>query len=243
MRYRNLIVVIFATGFFNFAEADIYQDPQNLKVLPKDISPKELRATMRSFALDVGLRCSSCHVGEEGQRLEEYDFASDDETLKDKARKMLKMVTTINQDHLSQFGDDAITVNCLTCHRGVSQPLSLGQVLANTAATDGAEAIKSKYTSLKDEYYGSGSYDFSEFNLSQIARERGMSGHPHQAKAILNIILDENPESFEGHFLYGELMARVGDAEQAKQHYKKALEINPEAEPWVGPRLEKLNQE
>ena len=33
-------------------------------MLPEDISAQELSATMRGFALGLGLRCSNCHVGE-----------------------------------------------------------------------------------------------------------------------------------------------------------------------------------
>ena len=44
----------------------------------------------------------------------------------------------------------------------------------------------------------------------------------------------------DGHFLYGELMSRGGDTEKARNHYEKALKINPQAEKWVKPRLEKL---
>src|SRR5256886_17658174 len=37
----------------------------NLKVLPKTIGKQELIATMRSFALGLGVRCTYCNVGRE----------------------------------------------------------------------------------------------------------------------------------------------------------------------------------
>lgn len=240
MNYRTIICLLFITGFLTSAQAGIYDDPQNLKVLPKDISAADLGETMRSFALDVGLRCSSCHMGEEGQDLTEYDFASDDKELKNKARDMLKMVAAINQDYLGKFGENAIKVRCLTCHRGVKEPLSIGQVLAETAAAEGSAAIKTKYAQLKEKYYGSGSYNFSEFNLSEVARDRAKAGYDEQAQAVLDILLEENPHSFNGHFMYAELMMRAGHNEQARQHLQSALEINPQAAPFINPRLEQL---
>lgn len=38
------------------AGKDVYADPQNLKVLPEDISPRELGDTMKGFALGLGAR-------------------------------------------------------------------------------------------------------------------------------------------------------------------------------------------
>jgi hypothetical protein len=34
----------------------------NLKVLPKDISKRELESTMRGFAFALSVRCDHCHV-------------------------------------------------------------------------------------------------------------------------------------------------------------------------------------
>ena len=48
---------------------DIYANPENLKVLPEDISSADLGATMKGFALGLGLRCENCHVGEAGKPL------------------------------------------------------------------------------------------------------------------------------------------------------------------------------
>src|SRR4051794_28316130 len=50
---------------------------KNLKVFPKDISRADLIANMKFFAQSLGVRCTFCHVGEEGQPLSTFDFASD----------------------------------------------------------------------------------------------------------------------------------------------------------------------
>ncbi len=75
----------------------------NLQVLPEDIGTRQLIGTMRSFALGLGVRCTFCHVGEEGQPLATYDFAADDKPQKLKAREMVRMVRSINIDHLASL--------------------------------------------------------------------------------------------------------------------------------------------
>ena len=65
---------------------------KNLKVLPKNTPPEKLRAVMTGFTRSLGVRCSHCHVGEEGKPLDTYDFASDKNEKKAVARGMLKML-------------------------------------------------------------------------------------------------------------------------------------------------------
>lgn len=104
------------------AVAQVYDNPRNLQVLPAEIGADELRDTMKSFFFGTGLRCSSCHVGEEGQPLTTYDFASDERELKQTARQMLRMVNAINTEHLAHLGPERAEVSCATCHRGERLP-------------------------------------------------------------------------------------------------------------------------
>jgi hypothetical protein len=50
----------------------------NTKVIPKTTPPIQVVGTMRNFAGDLGVRCQFCHVGQEGQPLQQFDFASDE---------------------------------------------------------------------------------------------------------------------------------------------------------------------
>src|SRR5690349_23794173 len=70
---------------------------KNLQVFPKDIARPQLIANMKFFSQSLGVRCTFCHVGVEGQPLSTYDFASDTKKEKSTARKMLAMVHRINQ--------------------------------------------------------------------------------------------------------------------------------------------------
>src|SRR5262245_20673087 len=68
----------------------------NLKVLPQDIPPQELRALMGTFTRGLGVRCVFCHVGEEGKPIRDEDFPKDDKPTKLKAREMMRMTQDIN---------------------------------------------------------------------------------------------------------------------------------------------------
>ena len=64
---------------------------RNLKVLPPDMPIAALVDTMASFTRALGVRCTYCHVGREGDPLDQYDFASDARQAKQTARDMLRM--------------------------------------------------------------------------------------------------------------------------------------------------------
>jgi cytochrome c peroxidase len=97
---------------------------KNLQVLSKDITQPQLMDNMKFFAQSLGVRCTHCHIGVEGQPLSTFDFASDAKKQKQTARAMLKMVHKINSEEfgVKQFKD--VKVTCYTCHRGALKPLT-----------------------------------------------------------------------------------------------------------------------
>ena len=104
-----------------------FADPphKNLKVLPKDMPKAELLGTMKFFAQSLGVRCTYCHVGEEGKPLSTFDFASDAKDKKKTARAMLAMVTMLNSKVLPDAtGLPDAKITCYTCHRGSTKPLT-----------------------------------------------------------------------------------------------------------------------
>ena len=123
---------LFAAVSLN-AQNPIPEKFTNLQVLPKDITRADLVPIMRNFALNLGTRCVTCHVysGSDpaGNDLSKFDFASDAKPAKATARKMLKMVTAINDELLKGVGDPAPAgapkVTCFTCHRGALKPLTV----------------------------------------------------------------------------------------------------------------------
>ena len=96
---------------------------KNLKVLPQGISGPQLLGTMKFFAQSLGVRCTFCHVGTEGQPLCSFDFASDAKREKQTARKMIAMVERINTQDFGITDMSQAKVTCFTCHRGAEHPL------------------------------------------------------------------------------------------------------------------------
>ncbi len=91
---------------------------KSLEVLPADTSADRLRAVMRGFTGALGVRCNYCHVGEEGKPLSTFDFASDANPNKDRAREMMRMLGAID-GHLQKIdpsGTERVGVRCQTCH-------------------------------------------------------------------------------------------------------------------------------
>lgn len=97
---------------------------KKLQIFPKDIAQADLVNNMKFFAQSLGVRCSHCHVGVEGQPLSTFDFASDAKVQKQTARAMLRMVHRINGEDfgVKEFKD--VKVTCYTCHRGSAKPLT-----------------------------------------------------------------------------------------------------------------------
>ena len=131
MVHRFVVVVLASVARFGsaFASAQVPQIPEkftNLQVLPKTITSAELVPVMRGFALNLGIRCEHCHVGE-GNDLSKFDFASDAKPSKLVARKMLKMVAVLNEQ-VAAIGEPAPAgspkITCFTCHRGATKPLT-----------------------------------------------------------------------------------------------------------------------
>ena len=51
------------------AVGQIPDEFQNLQVLPKDVEKRQLVDLMKSFCAALDVRCTHCHVGEEGAPL------------------------------------------------------------------------------------------------------------------------------------------------------------------------------
>src|ERR1700761_5507887 len=96
--------------------------PTNLRVLPKDTTGPQVIAIMRNFEGDLGVECTYCHAKDPATG--HPNFASDANPMKDRARVMMKMTSSINTEYLTQLTDPKPEnpVTCGTCHRGMSHP-------------------------------------------------------------------------------------------------------------------------
>ncbi len=170
----------------------------NLKVLPKDASRRELLDTMAGFTRALGVRCSHCHVGEEGKPLSTYDFPSDDKATKRKAREMMRMVNDLNGRFLPSLESRAepqVGVQCVTCHRGATEPRMLQDVLLHTYETAGIDSTLAGYHALRERYYGRFTYDFGEVPLSDVGTKVSQDGHLDDAVRLFALNVEENPGS------------------------------------------------
>jgi Photosynthetic reaction centre cytochrome C subunit len=97
----------------------------NLKVLPKNISSKELSKIMvDEFPDDLGVSCNFCHA--ENKDTHRPDYASDEKPEKQIARYMMRMTIGINKKyfklHRPMIGDSTLQITCGTCHHGQAHP-------------------------------------------------------------------------------------------------------------------------
>ena len=100
---------------------------KNLKVLPKDIEPKQLLVVMRGFTQAMGVRCVYCHVaGPDPSDMSSYNFDSDRKESKETTRAMLKYTDAVNEAFPKGVGEEAKAgaqrVTCYTCHQGKREP-------------------------------------------------------------------------------------------------------------------------
>lgn len=103
---------------------------ENLKVLPKDISSKNLQGIMADdFEDGLGVSCGFCHAPTAGGH--GLDFVSDAKPEKEIARRMIRMTLDLNKEyfkvHKPRIGSNALTITCATCHKG--EPFPDGDLL------------------------------------------------------------------------------------------------------------------
>jgi tetratricopeptide (TPR) repeat protein len=170
----------------------------NLKVFPKAIPARDLIDMMRGFTRALGVRCSTCHKGEEDMPLEKYDFPSDDKLLKRKAREMIRMVNTINEQldaKLEKRVGPPLKVQCFTCHHGVREPRLLADILLTAYKAGGYDSTITAYKTLRDRYYGRAAYDFGEVALADVANGVIAAGQLPDAVKLLELNVQMNPSS------------------------------------------------
>jgi hypothetical protein len=98
---------------------------KNLKILPKNITEKQMDSVMHHFTGSLGVRCNFCHVRTADGK--GWDHASDSNKHKLVARNMMKMTDKINDKYFDVTGgkknlNARLMVTCYTCHHGNTDP-------------------------------------------------------------------------------------------------------------------------
>jgi tetratricopeptide (TPR) repeat protein len=204
---------------------------QNLQVLPTGIARDSLVNIMRGFSFALGVRCQHCHSGGDGVSFAGVAFDSDDKPAKRKARFMLRMVDSLNRVVLAALpgrSDPPVTIQCVTCHRGLPKPATIQTVLMKTIEESGVDSAIKQYRGLRERTALNGYFDFTEWRINELARGLVAAGKTVEAIAILEMNAEFNPRSVTIAFELGELYRQRGDKDKAIASYQRALQINPD---------------
>lgn len=198
----------------------------NVQVFSSGTPVRQVVATMRGFSIGLDVRCTFCHVGDGETPLAQVDFASDDKRNKLVARQMMRMVREINRrlDTIPEPGTPAIEVTCGTCHRGVTRPVPLETIIAETAIEAGADSAIRAYLTLRERYYGRDAYDFGVGSLNSAAVRVARAGKPDDARAILHVNDDHFAGGTSVPITRGNIALMLGDTTAAAAAYREALQ-------------------
>jgi len=227
--------VVAALAIVCAAEAHAQQPPApppmtNLQIYPKDIARAELLATMQGFVQQLGVQaqggCGYCHAGTAPQ----FDFASDAKPQKNVARRMILMsreITAKLPEVTGKAAADVTRIRCATCHRGVPVPKLLPDTLTDTATKSGVAAAVEQYKTLRKQYYGGQSYDFSDAGLVAFANGLTNANKADDALAFLQMNTEFYPGSAATYAAMGQAYNRKNDKENAIKSLEKAVQLDP----------------
>ena len=218
---------------------------QNLQVLAKDIPQPQLLQVMQGFTQGLGVQCGYCHAnapapegggrgagrGRGGPAAPPFDFPSDTKATKQVAREMLLLVRDINARvpvAVGKTADAATRVQCITCHRGVSIPKQLGDILAKTAADKGTPAALAQYRDLRKQYFGAQAYDFGEGGLIATAQRATAADAADDALAWLQLNLEYFPLSSRTYAAIAQAQQKKNDKDGALKSLTRAVELDPQ---------------
>ena len=127
---KQIIIIVVLIAAVGLSAAKTSTQFENLKVLPKDISSKDLQGIMADdFEDGLGVSCGFCHASAAGGH--GLDFVSDAKPEKEIARKMMRMTLDLNKKYFKvrkpRIGSNTLTITCATCHKG--EPFPDGDLL------------------------------------------------------------------------------------------------------------------
>jgi predicted CXXCH cytochrome family protein len=114
------------TGYSAPTSSKAYPAPVNLKVLPGNLSGRQVHDLMEKWSGELGVRCVKCHVLESDAVVSggasSPRFADDSKPMKGIARQMYTMTEAINSGYIRNVNGENTPVTCGTCHRGHVTP-------------------------------------------------------------------------------------------------------------------------
>ena len=233
------MLVLILSPMGDLANAQIPDEYTNLQVLDQKIEKSEHVNIMRSMSGALRVRCVYCHVGEDGASLEGFDFASDEKPTKVIAREMMRMTNSINSTigEIQSAHETKVKVECVTCHRGQERPRLIDDVINEAYVSGGLDSARALYLNLREEHYGSHTYDFSERRLLSYGENLAQAGNVEEGIEVMQLSVELHPESASGHARLAALYFQSGNNEKAREFIEKAVAMDPE-----DPQVKWINQ-
>jgi len=160
----------------------------------------------------------------------QMDYAADEKRQKLTARVMMALTRDINARlaaSLKKPAAEITRVQCATCHRGVTIPAQLSDLLRQTMTAKGEGAAVVQYRELRQAYANTGSYDFRETTLLDLARESLTTRKPDDALAWLQLNVEFYPQSAASYVELARAHLAKRDRDAAAGDLTKALAIDP----------------
>ncbi|HWW96719.1 MAG TPA: c-type cytochrome [Edaphobacter sp.] len=219
------------------ASAQVPDTFTNLQSLPKTISRQDLTNIMRGYAFSLGTRCEHCHAASKTPG--KLDFASDEKPAKATARTMIRMTEEINHKYVAALSPPS-AVECVTCHRGSTDPKTLQGLLSDTIEKNGLASAVTQYRDLRKENYGNGRYDFSETAINILSESLLKQGKAKEAAGMMELNAEaNNPLSRWGYGVLAMSHQANKETEKAELDFEKILALDPKDE-WARGQLKSL---
>lgn len=228
---RVLLFLVFCTALVSAQQWRWPDKPKNLKVLPDSAAGERLHAIMDSYTNGLGVRCTFCHVGEDGKPFSEFDFPSDQLPMKEITRQMIRMTNTVNTTLKDIFkgGTEApVEVTCATCHHGSAIPQKIEDVLWRKYELKGITETVALYRDMRSKFYGSYTYDFREGVLLAVAnRCQREKNQTDDAVTLLELNTQFFPDAPRTLTRLASLYIERKEPQKAKPLIEKVLAADP----------------
>lgn len=242
MRVAGCLSVLWAVVFIEAVTGQIPARFTNLQVFPADIPRQDLLQRMREFSFALDVRCQYCHAGGDGISFDGVDFASDAKPAKRIARDMMRMLAHLNGTDLpatERRSDPPVRVDCVTCHRGLPIPRTIETELLAVIAESGIEAAVGRYRDLRANSQHLGLFRFTEWPMTELARQLDARGQSDAALRILELNAEYYPASTALVTRLVDAYLKAGRRTDAIAVLEKALARNPD-QPALAERLRVL---
>jgi hypothetical protein len=154
--------------------------------------------------------------------------------------QMTHKINAIELPRITTIHTDCVEVRCRTCHHGQVRPMLIEDVLTGAYQAAGFDSLKTRYETLREQYHGSDTFNFSERMLPALGEKLAGQDRPQLMVGLAEYNLRWFPDSGIAHLLLGQARGTAGDMEGAVVEIRKAVELDPTLEEnakWIQPRL------